>query len=54
LYIKQFYMGELQADDLERVPCPQLPSDEFLQHLKEYTAAFRLPSVEEPKMFKSF
>eukprot|EP00884_Botryococcus_braunii_P006095 jgi/Botrbrau1/15487/Bobra.43_2s0107.2 len=54
LYLKQFYMGEIDPRDRDSVPCPAKPSEEFLQQLSEYTASFRMHLSEEPKAYKSF
>ena len=51
LYLKEFYIGELEPSDRALVPCEVPPSEDFLQQLHEYTS-FRMPISQ--KVFKSF
>jgi len=51
LYIKEFYIGELDPSDRSLVSCEVPPSQDFLQQLREYTG-FRMEVAQ--KVFKSF
>lgn len=53
LYLKHFYIGEVQEDDLCLIPRSTLPSEEFLVQLREYTN-FRISNRPAVKTFKSF
>lgn len=53
LYLKEFYIGELDPSDRALVQAPEPgPSEEFMQQLREYTT-FRM-QVQAPKVYKSF
>ena len=53
LYLKHFYIGEVQEDDLCLIPRSTLPSEEFLVQLREYTD-FRISNKPAVETFKSF
>ena len=55
-YLKEFYIGELHADDLELVPREkEIPSDDFMQQLREFATPFRLRHPRpEDAVHKSF
>jgi hypothetical protein len=57
VYLKEFYMGELDPADRGQLPAgTEPPSADFLAQLREYTT-FRMPPDarrHKPKAFKSF
>eukprot|EP01026_Neomeris_dumetosa_P017779 TRINITY_DN16897_c0_g1_i3.p1 TRINITY_DN16897_c0_g1~~TRINITY_DN16897_c0_g1_i3.p1 ORF type:complete len:522 (-),score=46.07 TRINITY_DN16897_c0_g1_i3:231-1643(-) len=53
LYLKEFYVGELDPLDRDSVPCQQQASEEFMEQLREYTS-FRMVVELDEKPWKSF
>mmetsp|Transcript_45300 Transcript_45300/g.118919 ORF Transcript_45300/g.118919 Transcript_45300/m.118919 type:complete len:522 (+) Transcript_45300:3-1568(+) len=54
-YLKEFYIGELHADDRELVPrSDESPSDDFMTQLREFSAPFRITTEPSVAVFKSF
>ena len=52
LYLKEFYIGEVGRADREQVPCPDVPSADFLSQLRSFTP-WRISDADE-RAFKSF
>jgi hypothetical protein len=52
MYLKQFYIGELQLKDRPFVPSATPASEEFMQQLRQYTS-FRV-QAKAPQVLKSF
>ena len=52
LYLKEFYIGEVSALDLEVVPSPAAPSPDFLSQLRAFTE-WRISNADV-RDFKSF
>ena len=52
LYLKEFYIGEMSANELDLVPVPEQPSADFLSQLRSFTA-WRISNQDE-RTYKSF
>ena len=54
LYLKEFYIGELQSEDIDQVPKPGGdPSSAFIDQLRTHTP-WRLDLKDQVKVSKSF
>ena len=54
-YLREFYIGEIYADEREKVPLEaEKASDDFLAQLREFAQVFRISENAQVVTHKSF